>query len=181
MILRIILCLGILIFFLWDYKLDPKAFKRYIFPIVIICFFGSTEYFLRLDDRIRLLTLIVVVLLLLRYAWSYYNDYKIERFREKKRIRSIRERDQIERDELILKEILDAKNQDLRERSTSYEIIMDFSDKTYEIEGQLRIFEDSGSEIVQYRKYKDFEDMEEIGDIVLENQIGMFPIEETEK
>lgn len=174
MILKTITFIGVILYFLWDYSKYPKSFKKLIFPIMGISFFAGTPIYMRMDDRIKLITVIAVALLTLKYGLSYYNDYKIERFREKKRIRSIRDKERIQRDEKILKEILDAKNQNIRDKSSSYEITMDFSTRAYENRGQINFIglEENpfDEQYVIEEKWEEEPNTEE----VLENQIGMF-------
>lgn len=173
MILRIIMFIGVIAYFLWDYSKDPKRFKRIVFPIVAISFFASTDIYVRLDNRIKLILFIIVLIMTFRYALAYYNDYKIERFREKKRIRRIRDRERIERDEEILREILNVKNQEVREKSSSYEIVMDFSKKTIEQKGQINFLGIDEMPYVGDSFEYDWDELEEHEE-VLENQIGMF-------
>lgn len=174
MILRTILFAGALTFFLWDYSVDSKAFKRAVFPVIGISYFASTDLYSGLDNRIKLILVVILVIFTLRYAISYYNDYKKERFREKKRIREIRNRERIEQGEQLLEEILEAKNQGLREKSSSYEIIMDFSEKSLGSQGQISFLG-----IVENPYIIEFEEeeiIEETGSPVLENQLDMFDI-----
>lgn len=174
MILKTITFIGVILYFLWDYSKYPKSFKKLIFPIMGISFFAGTPIYMGLDDRIKLITVIIVALLTLKYGLSYYNDYKIERFREKKRIRSIRNKERIQRDEKILKEILDAKNQDLRDKSSSYEITMDFSKRAYETRGQISFIGFEENPFEEEYDVEEFWEEELDKEEILENQIGMF-------
>ncbi len=174
MILRVIILIGVILYFFWDYSKDPKKFKQLVFPIVGISFFAGTPAYLKLDDRIKLIIIIVVALLTLRYALFYYNDYKIERFREKKRIRQLRDQERTIRDEKLLKEILNAKNQGLRDKSSSYEITMDFSQRTLEHGGQINFIGLEEDPFEEYYYNEESQHVEEIYEEVLENQIGMF-------
>lgn len=175
MILRSIIYVGILIFFLWDYRKDKKSFKKYIFPIIAITYFGGSDYFINSDDRIRLTVMIIALLLVIRYLFDYYNDYKIEKFREKKRKRKNRERQRLEKADELLEKILEAKNFDLKNKSKSYEIIVEMSSKVSEVVDQISFFnEESGEEVYRYDDYDEIED-ESIS--VLENKLEMFQTE----
>lgn len=173
MTIRIIIFLGITLYFLWDYRKDKKDFKPFIFPIIGIVFFASTDYYVNLDSRIRMIFFIVALLLTIYYLFKYYKDFKIERFREKKRVRSQREQERMLRDEMLLNEILKAKSESLGTNSSSYEITMNLSSR-YEIEGQMKLFDDD-DHLPRYEEF--YEDEIESEPTVyenLENQIGMF-------
>lgn len=174
MILRIFIFLGIIGYFVWDYTLDSKRFKRLVFPIIGISFLASSDFYVGLDDRIKLITVVILALFTIRYSLAYYNDYKKERFREKRRIRDIRDRERIERDTLLLKEILDVKNQDIREKSSSYEITMDLPRTSSQSASQIDFL---GIEDKSFEE-NPFEDeswkVETPKAQILENQIGMF-------
>ena len=174
MILRTFIFLGIVGFFIWDYTKDPKKFKRLVFPIIGISYLASTNFYLNLDDRIKLITMVIVALFTIRYSFAYYNDYKKERFREIKRLRNIRDKERIERDTLLLKEILDAKNQEIRKKSSSYEITMEFSDTSIESPRQIAFLRLEDAPFEDY--YLEEEDIETDRSSIeiLENQIGMF-------
>lgn len=169
---RIIIFLIIAGYFIWDYRKDKKDFKPFIFPIIGIAFFASTEYYVRLDNRLKLVLLIIAVILTAYYLFRYYKDFKVERFREKKRIRKVRSDMRNREDAKLLEEILEAKNESIRNKSSRYEITMDMK-SDYNLDGQMKLFEDEKEELPKYERFYEPEEEKDNNEI-LENQIGMF-------
>lgn len=131
MILRTIIYIPIVLFFLWEYRQNKKSFKLLIFPIIALSLLGGTKYYTQLDNRFQLTVLIITILLTGRVLWGYYNEFKIERFRNKKYLRELREKNRVEKSEELMEQILEAKNTAIRNNSSSYEISMEMT-KDYE-------------------------------------------------
>lgn len=176
MIIRTIIYVGIIFFFIWDMKKDPKSFKKYIFPIIGITYFAGTPYFLTIDDRIQLTTKVLTFLFTAFYLWSYYKDYKVERFREKRRLREIRDRQREEDNQVLLEEMIQAKNTARKTKSTSYEFTLDLPKSYEQLKGQTSLFGDSnpGRPYEDYKVHVDKDQDEEKEDQVLDNQIDIF-------
>lgn len=173
MIVRIILFLGISGYFVWDYLQDKKAFKIYIAPLIVISFFASTDYYVSLDERIRLVILVVFFLILIYYGFRYNQDYRVEKFREKKRLRTIREEERNRKSEELMQEILNAKHDGKGINTDRLEFTLEMSD----IENaarQLSFISDPKRSAADEVKAFEEEVFEEEKEEVLENQIGMF-------
>lgn len=110
MILRTIIFIAILIYFIWDYKQNKKNYKLLVLPIIGLTYFGGTDIFDRLDDRIQLSIVIITVVLTIMLIWKYYQDFKLERFKHKKYMRSLRDKSRQAKDEQLLAEIELAKS-----------------------------------------------------------------------
>lgn len=174
MIIRSIIYIGILSFFLWDYKQDPKKFKSYVFPIIAVTFIAGTSLFTKLDYRIQLTFQIITGLLTILYLWGYYKDFKMERFKEKKAQREMRQLQRQTRDEDLLRDILEAKNKSRRNKSSSYEISIDISSKAYNLSGQMNLFNDNQEELLEFEEAFEDQIEKETNNQVLENQLGIF-------
>ncbi len=140
MILRTIIFLIILGYFIKDYKEDKKKFKLLVLPIIALTYFGGTEVFSSLDSRFKLTIIIISGLLIMRTLYEYYKDYKKEKFFHVKEQRKIREQERLERDLQIIKDIEEKrlqnsleedKNQEVRKSSkiAEFEISFDNEDK----------------------------------------------------
>lgn len=147
-VLAIIFILASL-YFLWDYRQDPKLYKFRIIPVIAICFFGTTEYFQALDERLKLSLLVVAILITANIAYEYYRDFKVVSFREKKRLRDEREESRKEQSDKILEEIYELKHGLRKATVRSQEINMDFQVTDYKEVKQLTVFGD----------YIDFEEL----------------------
>ena len=174
MIIRTIIYLGIVLFFIWDMKKDPKSFKKYIFPIVGITYFAGSPYFLNIDDRIQLTIKVITTLTLMFYLWSYYKDFKVEKFREKKRQRDLRDKKRDEENQLMLEDLLEAKNQAIKNKSTSYEITLDMPKTVRQIKGQVSLFKNSMEKFIDDDYQPDQSQTERLKQEVLDNQIDIF-------
>lgn len=174
MIIRTIIYLAILLFFIWDIKKDPKAFKKYIFPIIGITYFAGTPYFLNIDDRVQLTIKVITTLTLMFYLWSYYKDFKVERFREKKRQREIRDKLREEENQLILEDLFQAKNEALKSKSSSYEITLDMPKTIRQIKGQVSLFKNSTEEFIDDDYQEDYKEIKKPKQEVLDNQLDIF-------
>lgn len=140
MIVLIILFSLAALYFLWSYKEDPKLFKIRLIPVIGICFFAATDYFQLLDERLQLSLLVIAILITLHFAYEYYKDFKLVRFREKKRIREEREELRREQSDKILEEIFELKH-GLRKPSREINLssmIIDYKDVK-----QLTVFGDA--------------------------------------
>lgn len=172
MLTRIVLFLGISAFFVWDYFQDKKPFKIYVAPLIVISFFASTDYYVKLDERLRLVILVIFFLILCYYAFLYNHDYKVEKFREKKRLREIRESERNVKTEELMQEILDAKHSSRGINTDRVEITLDMK-KVEKTAGQLSFVSKSGepeqSSPEVETKAEDVESPK-----VLENQLDMF-------
>lgn len=176
MIIRTIIYLGIVLFFIWDMKKDPKSFKKYIFPIVGITYFAGSPYFSNIDDRIQLTIKVITTLTLMFYLWSYYKDFKVEKFREKKRQRDLRDKKRDEENQLILEDLLEGKNQAIKNKSTSYEITLDMPKTVRQIKGQVSLFKNSMEEFIDDDYPLDQSQTERPKQEVLDNQIDIFKL-----
>lgn len=174
MIIRTIIYLGIVLFFIWDMKKDPKSFKKYIFPIIGITYFASSPYFLNIDERIQLTIKVITTLTLMFYLWSYYKDFKVEKFREKKRQRDLRDKKRDQDNQLILENLLETKNHDLKSKSSSYEITLDMPKTVRQIKGQVSLFKNFMEEFIDVDYYKNEGQVEPPVQEVLDNQIDIF-------
>lgn len=174
MIIRTIIYLAITIFFLKDIKRNYKPFKRFSFPIIAITYFGGTKYFINSDNRIQLTIHIITAIMTVIYVWGYYKDFKIERYKNKKKLRENRDKERILKDEAILKNILEAKNSDIKQKSRRYEITMDMPKSISQISGQLNLFNDSKEELFIYED--EFIEDNKNKSTVLENQMEIFEI-----
>lgn len=177
MIIRTIIYLAIVFFFVWDIKKDPRAFKKYIFPIIGITYFTGIPYYENIDDRIQLTIKVIVTLILIYYLWSYYKDYKVEKFREKKRQREIRDRQREEENQLILEDLFQAKNQARKNKSSSYEITLDMPKTIRQIKGQVSLFKNSLEEFTEKTPYKEENKIEKPKQSILHNQIDIFDLD----
>lgn len=177
MIIRTIIYLAIVFFFIWDIKKDPRAFKKYIFPIIGITYFAGTPYYGNIDHRIQLTIKVIVTLILVYYLWSYYKDYKVEKFREKKRQREIRDRQREEENQLILEDLFQAKNQAIKNKSSSYEITLNMPKRIRQIKGQVSLFKNSIEDFIEERPYKEEVKAGKQGQEILDNQIDIFDLD----
>ncbi len=91
MIVRIILYSALLALVFNDYRKNRKKFTLKIVPVVLLSFFGTTEYFINLDERLQILIVVVTVGLAINTLYSYYKDYKLMRYRIMKEKREQRE------------------------------------------------------------------------------------------
>lgn len=155
-------------------KKDPKAFKKYIFPIIGITYFAGSPYFSNIDDRIQLTIKVITTLTLMFYLWSYYKDFKVEKFREKKRQRDLRDKKRDEENQLILEDLLEAKNQAIKNKSSSYEITLNMPKTVRQIKGQVSLFKSSMEEFIDDDNYLDETQTERPEQEVLDNQIDIF-------
>lgn len=138
MILRTIIYIGIILFFTKDIKTDKKPFKKYVFPIIVITYIAGTDWFLKADSRIQLTSQILTGLFVVLYLSGYYSNYKLERYKEKKRIREERKIERYKRDEELLQEISQVKHKGIKKRSASYEITMDLPNRSSDDNNQTK-------------------------------------------
>ena len=90
MIVRGIIYLALTLLVLREYKSLKKKFILKILPIVGLSLFGTTEYFTSLDERLQTLIVVITVLIALNTMYSFYKDYKVERYRALKKMRENR-------------------------------------------------------------------------------------------
>ncbi|MDO5028159.1 MAG: hypothetical protein Q4E36_02730 [Bacillota bacterium] len=177
MIIRTIIYLAISMFFIWDIKKDKKPFKKYIFLIIAITYFAGSPYFLQIDDRIQLTTRIIAALITAFYLSSYYKDFKVEKFREKKRQRDLRDQQRQADNQILLENMLKAKNQGRENNSRSYEITLDMPRTVAQIKGQTSFFKDY-KEARHIESYDSIQEQEEEKKTqVLENQLDIFNLD----
>lgn len=143
---RIVIFSAIAGFFIWDYFQDKKPFKIYTAPLTILSFFASTDYYVSLDERIQLLVLVVFFLLLFYYGYLYNHDYKVEKFREKKRLREMRESERNEKTEELIQEIMNAKHESRGINTNRVQITLDIDDRDANTDKNSSISESNADE-----------------------------------
>ncbi|MDO5725766.1 MAG: hypothetical protein Q4P29_05615 [Tissierellia bacterium] len=88
--MAIIFYIAIFVLFLYDYRQRPKNFKLKFIPLLILSAFGNSKFFQTLDDRIKMFATAIALLISIYLIYQVYRDYKVEKYRMKKKLRDER-------------------------------------------------------------------------------------------
>ena len=82
-----ILYLGITIYLFYEYIREPKVYKLFLLPLLVVSYLSNLGYLDLLDNRIAITIYILIAISTGYFVRQFYKDYKIKRVRERQRIR----------------------------------------------------------------------------------------------